>query len=80
MESTPYIEECCAVIESAKQYSSDLYLVQLVQLQIIVGKIRRNILPRHGIGAPVVLYINALQAEVQQLKCRVPSDSEGSRT
>ena len=80
MGSTPYIEECCDVLESTRQYSSDIYLVQLVQLQIIIGKIRRNILPPHGIDAPVVMYMEALQVELQQLKDRVPSDFDQSRT
>lgn len=79
MESTPYIEECCTILESTKQYSSDIHLVQLVRLQITVGKIRRNVPSFCGIDAPIVMYMNSVQAELQLLRASLTGDDVQNR-
>jgi hypothetical protein len=79
MENTPYIEECCTILETTKQYSSDVHLVQMVRLQITVGKIRRNVPSFCGIDAPIAMYMNSLQAELQILRERLRMDDVQNR-
>lgn len=37
----PYLEECCRSLQDGKEYSHDLYMTALVQLQHIAEKIDR---------------------------------------
>ncbi|KAI0127084.1 hypothetical protein BJ170DRAFT_596643 [Xylariales sp. AK1849] len=76
---TPYIDQCLRELETAKEYESDLLLVQLVRIQHLADRISQlhsrdrmdDELP--GIPrAPVTAYLNAFQTELDRFKAQIP--------
>lgn len=76
---TPYIDRCVRELEEAKEYDSDLVLVQLVRIQHLSDRISQlhakdrllDDLP--GIPrAPVNAYLNVFQAELNKHEAQIP--------
>ncbi|KAF2731137.1 hypothetical protein EJ04DRAFT_554959 [Polyplosphaeria fusca] len=69
---TKYAEICCQVLEEAKQYPSDAYLVRLVRLQQQADKVGRllysnDLEPWDGMSGPMSLTISSLEKETLEL-------------
>lgn len=74
---TRYTEECCKVLDQAAEYPIDAYLVQLVRAMNLGDRIHqtlyRNELHSPSVlSHPVGLSIRWLEAELKQLKARMP--------
>jgi hypothetical protein len=57
IRDSPYILECCRVLKESEEYPTDEYLVHLVCLHNVVGKIHLVFLPLCGIDQPLAMYI-----------------------
>ncbi|KAK9369480.1 hypothetical protein V1509DRAFT_619548 [Lipomyces kononenkoae] len=72
MKYTDYTEECCRVLEDAGEYPTDLYLVRLVRLHRMGGRIRCMFdeydSPGLILSAPIGMCIKSIEAELRQLK------------
>ncbi|KAK9233890.1 hypothetical protein V1525DRAFT_414898 [Lipomyces kononenkoae] len=74
MKYTDYTEECCRVLEDAGEHPTDLYLVRLVRLHRMAGRIRRMLTideydsPGLILSAPIGMCIKSIEAELRQLK------------
>jgi hypothetical protein len=74
---TKYTEDCCDVLEQAAEYPSDGYLVQLVRVMNLAEKIhntmyRTELYFSSAPSPPLGLSIRWLEAELKQLKARMP--------
>lgn len=74
---TKYTEECCKVLDQTAEYPNDAYLVQLVRAMSLGDRIHqtlyRNELHSSSVSShPVGLSIRWLEAELKQLKARMP--------
>jgi len=73
IRDSPYIWDCCRVLKESEEYPTDEYLMHLVHLQSVIGKIRLVSLPLSRIDQPLVIYIKMLQNELQQFKDNLPT-------
>ncbi|KAH8652962.1 hypothetical protein BGZ61DRAFT_435428, partial [Ilyonectria robusta] len=82
---TPHMSECVDQLADIKECESDLILAALVKLQLMVERIRQSPLHEREIGRDVVpkppapFYVKALQADLDDVKCLVPSELQNSR-
>lgn len=76
---TAYIAQCVRELQSAKEFDSDLVLVQLMKIQRLNDRIHQLLdkdneevevvsIPR----APTMAYISALQADLDSFKAQIP--------
>lgn len=71
-----YTENCLEILRDVQEYPSDLYLVQLMKLQVITREIN-DALPRDSMGIALIsgstsLYIKNLQTKLNVFQERVP--------
>lgn len=74
------MDECIAVLAENKEQPTDVLLIHLVKLQLLVEKVGQA--PWYeGYGdatgstvAPPTFYLKALQAQLQNLKEKIPPD------
>ncbi|KAJ5769836.1 uncharacterized protein N7511_001887 [Penicillium nucicola] len=76
---TKYTEDCCNVLEQASEYPSDAYLVQLVRIMNLAEKIQNTLYRTEfhlssAPSTPLGLSIRWLEAELKQLRARMPSE------
>ncbi|EME49367.1 hypothetical protein DOTSEDRAFT_68225 [Dothistroma septosporum NZE10] len=64
MPYTNYMEECLDHLEQAKEYDSDILLVQIVRVQRVIEAIHTTDSP----SAPPRIYIKAFQADIERLR------------
>lgn len=76
---SPYLEQCLRELEAKPEYESDLYLVNLVRIQHLTERISRLHAKDHveddlpGVArAPMNVYINAFQGELDRYKDALP--------
>ncbi|KIW40336.1 uncharacterized protein PV06_07543 [Exophiala oligosperma] len=73
-----YAEECCQLLEEERKYASDVFLVHLVRIARMSGRITRTLSPddwstSSTISAPPIgAYVTALQAELRSIKSSLP--------
>ncbi|SMQ50191.1 unnamed protein product [Zymoseptoria tritici ST99CH_3D7] len=61
---TPYMDECLSVIDAAREYASDLHLVQTVRVQRLACTIVSN-----GTShVPAKVYASAIRADIERLR------------
>ncbi|CAD6586535.1 MAG: hypothetical protein ASARMPREDX12_002379 [Alectoria sarmentosa] len=78
--SSLYDKECLTVLAESKEHPSDVLLAHLVKLQLVVERLRQA--PWHdGHGdptglarAPPAFYLKALQAELQDIRVKLPPE------
>jgi hypothetical protein len=71
MHHTPYLDNCCKVLQEAQEYPSDAVLAALVRLQCIAESFQRNLVhtyegPVEETKAPSWMYIQGMRSELQQ--------------
>jgi hypothetical protein len=77
LRHSPYIEECCQVLEDSPECGTDVYLVQLIRLQHISERISQDI-PLDAPASfwaskpPVGMYIKSFQDELANFKRALP--------
>ena len=79
------MDECIAVLAENKEQPTDTLLIHLVKLQAIIEKIGQA--PWHeecgntigSVRAPPTFYLKALQAQLQDIKAKIPPDIQGNR-
>lgn len=81
---TAYLEECCQSLQNGKEYSHDMYMTALVQLQYIGEKIDRlSAEPRQGLmrpGSGSELYIKSIRTDLESFQDRLPFNIYDART
>ena len=81
---TPYLDECIAVLGEEDEHPTDLLLVHLVKLQLVVEKAvqapwhEERDDPNGSVRVPPIFYLKALQAQLQDLKTRIPPSIQGN--
>ncbi|KAK4865564.1 hypothetical protein LT330_009352 [Penicillium expansum] len=82
---TKYTDECCNVLDQIAEYPTDNFLVQLVRLMNVAERIHYTLYntelhPSSVSSAPPPLGLSVrwLEAELKQLKARIPSESPNS--
>lgn len=69
---TPYLDECCVVVNRVEDHRDDGLAVSLVRIQLLSERISQN--PWHGTSdaistaAPPVLYLKSLRDELKSLE------------
>lgn len=83
---TRYTDECCKVLDQIAEYPTDAFLTQLVRAMNVAERIHQTLynteLHSSSLSSappPLGLSIRWLEAELKQLKARMPSDSPNSR-
>lgn len=83
---TRYTDECCNVLDQVAEYSTDATLVQLVRVMNLADRIHHTLYHTDRDSSsvssappPLGLSIRWLEAELKQLKDRIPSQSPHSR-
>ncbi|RFU28196.1 hypothetical protein B7463_g8144, partial [Scytalidium lignicola] len=81
---TPHMDECCQFLSENPEYSTDIYLVRLIQLQHIVERISRSIHHHNWEGksiikAPMELHMKTFQAELASFQASVSSDLQENK-
>lgn len=83
---TRYTDECCNVLDQVAEYPTDATLVQLVRVMNLADRIHHTLyhtdLDSSSVSSappPLGLSIRWLEAELKQLKDRIPSQSPHSR-
>lgn len=80
---TPYLDECCTLLYESGHHRDDRFAVALIRMQLVSEKIFQN--PWHGSSegrphtAPPVLYLKALQNEVNHLRADLSVEMESNR-
>ncbi|KAJ5477698.1 hypothetical protein N7530_003207 [Penicillium desertorum] len=81
---TKYTDECCNVLEQVTEYPTDASLVQLVRVMNMADKIHYALyntevnISSVSSAPPLGLSIRWLEAELKQLKARLPTESPHS--
>ncbi|KAG0160902.1 hypothetical protein PDIDSM_8434 [Penicillium digitatum] len=82
---TRYTDECCKVLDQIAEYPTDAFLTQLVRAMNVAERIHQTLynteLHSSSLSSappPLGLSIRWLEAELKQLKARMPSDSPNS--
>jgi hypothetical protein len=80
MPWTPYLEECLQLLESAREYSTDILLVYLTRAHIIGDQVaaapwKNNFSNTSSI--PPECYIRTLQTQLDQLNANIPLELRG---
>ncbi|KAE8153694.1 hypothetical protein BDV25DRAFT_148960 [Aspergillus avenaceus] len=78
---TKFTEECCQVLEDAMEYATDRDLVERVRMSQLADRIQRSIpgeVLEPGPSAPLGLYVQWQQPELQRLKEKVLADTPQS--
>ncbi|KGO73411.1 hypothetical protein PITC_085490 [Penicillium italicum] len=82
---TRYTEECCNVLDQIAEYPTDDFLVQLVRAMNVAERIHYTLYNTElrsssvsSASPPLGLSIRWLEAELKQLKARMPSESPNS--
>ena len=71
---TPYLDECLRVLSTSEEASSDRRLVHIVRLQAVVSKTSEAPWQDESSKTPVLYYINALNAQLEQYHADLPED------
>ncbi|EXJ84296.1 hypothetical protein A1O3_04963 [Capronia epimyces CBS 606.96] len=74
MRSTKYVDDCCRSITAAREYPTDVYLVQLVRLHCLVDRISRALSPDDFNSAsqdgfwstPIAMAVKALETDLRR--------------
>lgn len=80
---TAYSDECLRVIETEKEFASDLLLVQLVKLRLISERVVNAPLAGSTVevdskynfrGPPAMFYLKSLESQLQDFKSNIPPE------
>jgi hypothetical protein len=83
---TTYSNECLRVLETQKEFASDLLLVQLVQLRLISERVTDApwsvavTQVGHSIRPPTMFYLKSLQAQLHDFKSIIPQELSDNST
>ncbi|KAF2458685.1 hypothetical protein BDY21DRAFT_341047 [Lineolata rhizophorae] len=83
MKWTPYLDDCCRVIEASREYESDVILVTLIRLQEIVSRLMLSLpyddpdFPQKG-SVPLAVVTKSFQTELNMFKESVPRNLRDS--
>ena len=79
MRWTPYLDECLRLLlenaDSSEDTSSDLFLVQIIRIQLIIEKIAQAPWHDPSFGAaeiPPQFFIHALEAQLENTRKEIP--------
>jgi hypothetical protein len=81
---TAYSNECLRVLETQKEFPSDVLLVQLVKLRLISEKMidapwsGAMIQADHSTTPPAMFYLKSLEAQIQDFKSNIPTEVAGN--
>ncbi|KAI1617442.1 hypothetical protein EDD37DRAFT_219756 [Exophiala viscosa] len=78
-----YADECCRVLEQANEHANDEQLVIMTRIMSLVGKIKSTFSPEEwepssGMSAPVGICVKSFEAELEQLKTRLPTGTQAA--
>ena len=68
MSFTPYMDDCLEALETAREYDSDLFLVQMVRIQRTIESIHTT----EPSSAPAKAHIKAFQHDIERLRTTDP--------
>lgn len=77
---TAYSNECLHVIETQKEFASDVLLVQLVKLRLISERVIdtpwSGVMNQedHFIRPPAMVYLKSFEAQLHDFKSNIPSE------
>ena len=81
MKLSNYLEDCCAALESAAEYPTDIYLVHLTRLQGTVERMahcfqynNRTNSPRQKYNVPILFYIAPFERDLDQFLEKLPDE------
>ncbi|KAK9257993.1 hypothetical protein V1519DRAFT_455882, partial [Lipomyces tetrasporus] len=83
---TAYSDECLRVIETQKEFASDILLVQLVKLHLISEKVidipwsSATAEVDHCMRPPVMFYLKSLEAQLHDFKSNIPGELTDNKT
>ncbi|KAK4941827.1 hypothetical protein LTR10_018303 [Elasticomyces elasticus] len=78
-----YADECCRVLEQTKEYPSDEHLVVMIRIMSLCNRIRSTFSPEEsepssGMSAPVGVCVKSFEAELEQLKTKLPTGTQSA--
>ncbi|KIV85104.1 hypothetical protein PV11_00839 [Exophiala sideris] len=78
-----YADECCRVLEQTNGYPSDEHLVVMIRIMSLCNRIRSTFSPEEwepssGMSAPVGVCVKSFEAELEQLKTKLPTGTQSA--
>ncbi|KAI7491017.1 hypothetical protein KC351_g219 [Hortaea werneckii] len=76
LQPTKYLDECLMHLAEAREYQSDVFLVQMVRLQ----KVAHEATATEASTAPMPMYVKAFEADLERLRLQMPyQEREGDK-
>jgi hypothetical protein len=83
LQTSPYIEYSCQLLQEVAEYETDLILVACARLQSIIESVNRNLANRpsssDGQRAPLWMHATSVRTELQNVLNSLPSNLQSHR-
>lgn len=79
--NTSFLDKCCSILEAAKQYKSDEFLVKLVRVQQLAQSISLTLAlepDQQAMQLPMTIVVQSFQDQLNSLRDSLPPELESN--